>query len=370
MGIENFSDSQIYKMRQMLYQEPLNPIPVYEFAEKQKGMPYIWTMKNSILIGLKGMAMGIAEVIPGVSGGTIAFITGIYENLISTIKAFGPEVFVALKNGGIAEAWRSINGPFLLALLAGMAVGIIVGVFGVVHLLENFPEILWAFFFGLIIASAVFIGRQVDGWKIQEIAFLAGGIAVAYFITVATPAEGNQQLWFVFLSGAIAICALILPGISGSFILLLLGMYTSIIPTLKDALRTFAPESLLIMGIFGAGCLTGLFAFSRVLSWMFKYHHNKTLAMLTGFMIGSLNKIWPWRVPVRGYNEEGEMVNWTPGTELDKILEETRLFPSEYADQVGDPQTMPAIIAIVAGFALVFIIERFGSDGGEKKKFA
>lgn len=324
-------------------------------------------MKQSILIGLKGMAMGIAEVIPGVSGGTIAFITGIYERLISTIKAFGPELISAGKQEGLQGVWRSIHGPFLLALLSGMAVGIIVGVFGVVHLLEHFPEILWSFFFGLIIASAVFIGKQVDGWRVKEIFFLVGGIALAYYITVATPAEGNQELWFVFISGTIAICALILPGISGSFILLLMGMYTYIIPTLKDALRSFDPDKVLVMGVFGLGCLIGLATFSRVLSWMFKYHHNKTLAMLTGFMIGSLNKIWPWRVPVRGYNEAGELISWTPGVELDKILEETQLLPSEYAIQAGDPHTILALVAMVVGFFLVFVIERLGNHGSSEK---
>ncbi len=334
---------------------------------KTRGIPYIWVMKQHILTGLKGMAMGIAEVIPGVSGGTIAFITGIYERLISTIKAFGPEVVTAWRTGGISAAWQAIHGPFLLALLAGMSVGIVVGVFGVVHLLEHYPEILWAFFFGLIVASAVFIGRQVTAWKVTEILFLGAGVAVAYFITVATPAEGNQQLWFVFLSGAIAICALILPGISGSFILLLMGMYTFIIPTLKDALRTFDPEKLVIMGVFGMGCLVGLFAFSRVLSWMFTHHHNKTLAILTGFMIGSLNKIWPWRVPVIGYTEEGDLVNWAPGIELDKILKESRLLPSAYAEQMGDPYIFPALTAMAIGFALVFVIERLGNHGSSTK---
>ncbi len=142
--------------------------------------------------------MGIAEVIPGVSGGTIAFITGIYERLISAIKAFGPEVITSWRSGGISAAWQAIHGPFLLALLAGMSVGIVAGVFGVVHLLEHFPEILWAFFFGLIMASAVFIGKQVIGWKVTEVLFLGAGVGVAYFITVATPAEATNSCGLSF----------------------------------------------------------------------------------------------------------------------------------------------------------------------------
>lgn len=327
---------------------------------KKGGMRYLWAMKEKFLIALKGMAMGMAEVVPGVSGGTIAFITGIYEKLIDTIKAFGPELISGWRAEGVPGAWRAINGSFLVSLLAGMALGIIVGVFGVVHLLENHPVLLWAFFFGLIIASAIFIGRQVKGWGLNEILGLIGGIAVAYYITIAAPAEGNQALWFVFLSGAIAICALILPGISGSFILLLMGMYTFIIPTLKVALKTFDPSSLLIMTVFALGCLLGLFSFSRVLSWMFRRHHNLTLAILTGFMVGSLNKIWPWRRPVLGLDEEGELLRWAPGIELDKILEEVNLLPAQYAEEVGNPQTFGAILVMVLGFILVFSLERLG----------
>ncbi|MEM6380025.1 MAG: DUF368 domain-containing protein, partial [Bacteroidota bacterium] len=255
-------------------------------------------MKNHsspIALALKGMAMGIAEVIPGVSGGTIAFITGIYEKLINTIKAFHPTLIGTFKEEGVKGVWSAINGNFLVTLLIGMATGIIVGVFGVSHLLETYPEMLWAFFFGLIISSAIFIGKQVDAWGVSEILALVVGTAVAYYITVASPAQGNEALWFVFLSGVIAISALILPGISGSFILLLMGMYSFVIPTVKTALKTFDPESLLIVGTFAVGCLVGLTTFSRVLSWTFKNYKNPTLALLTGFMLGSLNKIWPWR---------------------------------------------------------------------------
>ncbi|MEM6379164.1 MAG: DUF368 domain-containing protein, partial [Bacteroidota bacterium] len=245
---------------------------------------------------LKGMAMGIAEVIPGVSGGTIAFITGIYEQLINSIKRFlGPELIKALRRGGLKEAWNVVDGPFLLFLLMGMAVGIIAGVFGVSILLETYPVLVWAFFFGLIIASAVFIGRQVDKWGLKEIVGLIFAIVLAYWITIATPAQGTSALWMVFLAGSIAISALILPGISGSFILLLMGMYTVVLPEIKNALSTFEPASLLLVAVFALGCLFGLATFARALSWTFKHYKDTTLAILTGFMIGSLNKIWPWR---------------------------------------------------------------------------
>ncbi|MCH2084592.1 MAG: DUF368 domain-containing protein [Saprospiraceae bacterium] len=307
-----------------------------------------WSSQLTLI--LKGMAMGIAEVIPGVSGGTIAFITGIYERLINTIKTIlGPEIFKSLRHDGLLGAWKKADGLFLTMLLGGMVLGIGVGVFGVTHLLENYPELLWAFFFGLIIASALYIGRQVTKWGAVEIAILVLGVAVAYFITVASPAQGSESLVMVFIAGTIAISALILPGISGSFILLLMGMYTLIIPTVKDALKTFNPDSLVILVVFALGCLLGLATFSRVLSWTFKNYHNQTLALLTGFMIGSLNKIWPWRnVLEYRTNSKGEEVPFI----------EKSVLPSAYD---GDPYVLGVIILMLVGFAAVFALEKLGN---------
>ncbi len=315
-------------------------------------------------LALKGMAMGMAEVVPGVSGGTIAFITGIYERLLETVKnILGPEAWRALGQEGVAAAWSKANGTFLLTLLVGMAAGIIAGVFGITHLLENYPIPLWAFFFGLIIGSAVYIGRQVGRWKSREVAGLVIGTIVAYVITIASPAEGSTSLGLVFVSGMIAISALILPGISGSFILLLMGMYTIIIPTIKDALKTLAPESLTVLGVFGAGCLLGLATFSRILSWTFKHYHNMTLAVLTGFMLGSLNKIWPWRRAVLGLTDAGELVSIEPGTVVDKVIKEINLMPGQYAAEVGAAYLVPAVLCMILGLALVFMLERLDKRG-------
>lgn len=321
-----------------------------------------WT--SNLGLALKGMAMGMAEVVPGVSGGTIAFITGIYERLLETVKnILGPETWRALVRDGVAAAWSKANGTFLLTLLAGMAAGIIAGVFGITHLLENYPIPLWAFFFGLIIGSAVYIGRQVGQWKSGEVAGLVIGTLVAYVITIASPAEGSTSLGLVFVSGMIAISALILPGISGSFILLLMGMYTIIIPTIKEALKTFAPESLMVLGVFGAGCLLGLATFSRVLSWTFKHYHNMTLAVLTGFMLGSLNKIWPWRRAVLGLTEEGRLVQIEAGMAVDKVIKEVNLMPGQYTIEVGAAYLLPAVLCMIAGLALVFMLERLDKRG-------
>ncbi len=329
-------------------------------------------MKIQINTALKGMAMGIAEVIPGVSGGTIAFITGIYEKLIDSIKAFGPQLFTALREEGITGAWKSINGNFLLALLLGMAFGIVVGVFGITHLLEHYPILLWAFFFGLIIASAIYVARQVGRWSFVEILALLVGAVFAYWITIAIPAEGNTALWFVFLSGAIAISALLLPGISGSFILLLMGMYTFIIPTIKTALKTFDAQSLQVLVVFALGCLLGLATFSRVLSWTFKHFKTPTLALLTGFMIGSLNKIWPWRIPEQWLEKTASGEYFKPeiftyqayqstlaaGNEV-KLLVENNVAPSAFSAITGDGSyLLGAVICAILGFVLVFIMER------------
>lgn len=294
--------------------------------------------------------MGMAEVIPGVSGGTIAFITGIYEQLLQSIKAFGPALVPAWKSGGIKGVWEKVNGNFLLFLGAGMILGIVVGVFLITWLLEHYPPVIWSFFFGLIIASAVYIGKQVPVWNWSSLLLLVGGAGFAYWITVASPTSGSEAWWFIFLSGMIAISALLLPGVSGSFILLLLGMYTLIVPAVKEALTSFDPHSLTIMAVFGTGCLVGLAIFSRILSWLFIHYRWHTLALLTGFMLGSLNRLWPWQ-NVLSYrtNSSGESV---PMSTL-KVL------PANFE---GDPMVMGVIIALVSGFLIVFLLDRVGNQ--------
>ena len=308
-------------------------------------------MMNRISLLLKGMAMGIAEVIPGVSGGTIAFISGIYEELIDTIKAvLGPAIFKGFKTGGIKGFWEAANGNFLVTLLSGMVLGIVGGVFTIVHLLETYPQLLWSFFFGLIVASAIYMGRQVQNWGIGEIISVIFGTILAYYITIASPSQGSESLVFVFISGAIAISALILPGISGSFILLLLGMYTFILPTVKEALKTFDPSALMVVGVFGLGCLFGLATFSRILSWTFKNYRNITIALLTGFLIGSLNKLWPWRnVLEYRTNSKGETVPFL----------EKSVLPAQFD---GDPQIFMVIVMMVVGFGVILALERFTSQ--------
>lgn len=322
----------------------------FDKVSRERTLTYICRMKQqktNISLILKGMAMGIAEVIPGVSGGTIAFITGIYERLIESIKSIlGPEVFRSFRRGGVREAWQTINGQFLVFVFLGMALGFVTGVFGVSSLLESYPVLVWAFFFGLIVASAVYIGRQVGRWHLVEVVGLVLAAILAYWITIATPAQSTDALWMVFLAGAIAISALILPGISGSFILLLMGMYTVIFPKIKDALSTFSFDSLIVVIVFGLGCLFGLATFARLLSWTFKKYHNTTLAVLTGFMIGSLNKIWPWRnVLETRIDSSGEVVPFL----------EKSVWPAQFE---GNPQVALAIVMMLVGVLVVFLLER------------
>ncbi len=303
--------------------------------------------------------MGVAETIPGVSGGTIAFITGIYERLLKSIRSFGPEAITAWKEGGFSAVWQAVDGNFLLRLFGGMVLGILVGVFGMAYLLENFPLQVWGFFFGLIAASAIYIGKQVKQWSIPAILAMLIAIVIAYWVTIATPAQGSESLLYVFVCGLIAISALMLPGLSGSFMLLLLGMYQFVLhDTLKEGvLEQQDLGAVVTLGVFGLGCLVGVLTFARVLSWLFDNYRDLTLAGLTGFMIGSLNKVWPWQeVLETRINSKGE----------EQVLFSKSVLPGRFAELSdnflygNDSQTFAVLISIVVGFGLIFIIERAG----------
>lgn len=308
---------------------------------------------NFIGISLRGLAMGIAEIIPGVSGGTIALITGIYEQLLQSIKAFGPIAFKAFRSDGLRGAWKAVDGPFLFALLVGMAAGVVTGVFGISHILENYPPVLWAFFFGLIIASSIYLGRTVK-WDWRAVVALVAGALIAFWITVVSPSQGSESLLIVFGAGILAISAMLMPGISGSFILLLLGMYTFVISSLKGVLETGEWVYIKVVVVFAIGCLIGLAGFSRLLTWLFKRYANVTMAVLTGFLLGSLNKIWPWR------NVLEYRIN-SKGVEVP--FRETNVLPAQYD---GDPLFWAALLAAVFGFIAVFMIERWGRGLNEK----
>ena len=319
--------------------------------------------KNNLLLVLKGMAMGIAEIIPGVSGGTIAFITGIYEQLLDSINSLRPSLWKVMKKEGIGAVWQKINGRFLITLLVGMFLGIVVGVFTISHFLETKPTLVWALFFGIIFASIFYMGSMIKKWKPTFIILFLVFAVLTFWVTNLSPASGSENLLFVFLAGFIAISALMLPGISGSFMLLLMGMYTFIVHENLKNLLLFEWSSLVVIGCFGLGCLVGMFSFARILQWTFQKFRDGTLAALTGILLGSLYKIWPWRNPITIMDKEtGERLDFSDSnfqailnSDNLKVLYEKNVLPSEYYDL---PVTIPAILTICLGIAFVFILTR------------
>lgn len=291
---------------------------------------------------MKGMAMGAADVVPGVSGGTIAFISGIYEELITGINNINLDAFKKLKNEGFKSFWNHVNGTFFVFLLSGIAISIISLSRLVIYLLENHPVVIWSFFFGLVVASALLVGRTIKKWNIGTISFLLIGTVIAYFISSAQTTAHVDANWYIFLSGAVAICAMILPGISGSFILVLMGSYHLVLNALHD-------KNLMIIGLFAAGCLVGILSFARLLKFLFTKFKELTIALLTGFMIGSLYKVWPWKVNIG----TKPLVIHSNGKE-DWMT--ANVLPANFE---GDNHLLFAILAALGGFLLIVLLERF-----------
>ena len=287
--------------------------------------------------------MGAADVIPGVSGGTVAFITGIYEELIDSIKSIDLNAFRMLFKFQIINFWRKINGNFLICVLAGIVTSLLSLSKLMTYLLEHHPISIWSFFFGLILVSSPLILRDIKKWNFITVLAFIIGIVSAYYITVLSPTETPINLFFIFFCGAIAICAMILPGISGAFILLLIGKYEYMI----TALIQF---NIPVIIVFVLGCFLGLLGFSHFLSWILKHYRFPSLALLAGFMIGSLNKVWPWKeVMAFRLNHEGIQV-----PAFDKSV-----WPGRYLEVTGqDPQIFYAILFAAVGVFLVVAIEK------------
>ena len=316
-------------------------------------------MREILSTAFKGAAMGIAEVIPGVSGGTIAFITGIYERLLLAIKSINPSLIQIFKKEGMGAVLKKIDFLFLVKLGVGMVIGFGLGLFLITHLLENHPILIWSFFFGLILASIPMVGVQVKQWNWKQISLLILGAVFVYWITIAAPSQGNESLWFVFLSGLLAVSALMLPGLSGSFVLLLLGMYTIIMPAIKRFIESpFGPESSVLV-VFGLGMIIGIFSFARVLSWTFERYRSHILALLTGFLIGSLNKVWPWQhvisTRISSSGEEKVMFSKSVSPKLFESLESNFLYGTE-------AHLLQAILLMIAGMLVVFLLTKLGSQ--------
>ena len=309
-----------------------------------------------LIVALKGIAMGAADVVPGVSGGTIAFISGIYEELLDSIDKLSFRVFKVWKTQGLTKAWHSINGNFLLALFLGIGLSIASLAKIIKWLLINEPTLLWAFFFGLVLASILYIAKQISSWNVTTLIALVLASILSYSITLAEPFASPDSLMYLLFCGFIAIIAMILPGISGAFILLILGAYQTAIDTvdfLIDGLSTgnweLLKTGLINISMLGIGAVVGIKVFSKALNWMFKHYNNLTLAILTGFMIGSLNKIWPWKETLTTrVNSEGITV---------PVLQKS-IGPESFE---GEPQLMLCLGLMFIGFISILALEFFGS---------
>jgi putative membrane protein len=314
-------------------------------------------MKETIYTMLKGAAMGVAEVIPGVSGGTLAFITGIYERLLNAISNLNLGLLKTWKEEGFKSVWQKIDGLFLTKLLAGMAIGFLVGLKVIVKLLESHPILIWSFFFGLILASIPMIAREVKKWGGLEIVLLILGAALVYWITIAAPSQGSEHLAMVFLAGVLGVSALMLPGLSGSFVLLLLGMYTIIMPAIEEFTHhPFGPETTIIV-VFALGMLVGLLSFAKVLTFTFRKYPNPTMSLLTGFLIGSLNKVWPWQnVLETRVNSKGNEVVLFSESVLPSTFSELSVNNFLYGNV---PHIVPAIAIMLAGIAIIYLMNKY-----------
>ena len=289
------------------------------------------------------MAMGAADIVPGVSGGSIALISGIYGRLLDSINSFNGENLKLLLKFEFKQFYKAVNGTFLLSLFLGILTSIFTLSKLITYLMDEHPVPLWSFFCGLILVSAFVILKGIERWHLGVVIAIIIGTVAAYFVTELPPVSSPEAIWFTFLSGAIAICAMILPGISGSFLLLILGKYETILNAVSE-------RDIITLGVFASGCLVGILSFSRVISWLLKKYYATTIGLLSGFMLGSMNKLWPWKI-VTAYR--------TSSSGEQKPFLTENIFPGEYLNKVGqDPQLLSAILAFLFGIILVVGIER------------
>lgn len=302
------------------------------------------TFKDFLTLYLKGMGMGVADLIPGISGGTIAFITGIYEELIESIRSIDIVFFNYLIKFKIKDALAYFRWPFLMAVLTGILTSILILSKLVEWLSDNYPVLLNAFFFGLILATIPIIFRIVQKWSWHKIILVIISTLGMYYLVNLTPVTTPQSLPFIFICGALAISAMILPGISGAFILILLGKYHFMIQSINN-------RDLLVIAVFGFGIFCGILVFVRVLAWLFNRYHDQTIAVLTGVVIGSLNKIWPWKHTVETIvGRHGELLP----------IKQSNYLPTDINTQV-----VLAIILACSGFIVALML-----DSKDKKKIS
>ncbi len=312
--------------------------------------------KDYLIIALKGICMGAADIVPGVSGGTIAFITGIYEELIDSIRTVGQREFIlAVLRFRIQDVLQILNWPFLLALGSGILLAIFTLARGLEWLLENQPIYLWSFFFGLVLASIISVSKRVKKWTPSLGALMLAGTVGAYILVGLVPTKTPNDWWFLILSGAVAICAMILPGISGAFILVLLGKYQYVLSAVNGFTETLDPQNLLTIVLVGIGAVVGLITFAQVLGWLFRRYHDGTVAVLIGLMVGSLRKVWPWKFDADWLRDSAGEFVLSDGHRI--VTEQHNILPNG-----GTGELVLAIVIALAGVLLVLVLERLANQ--------
>lgn len=302
--------------------------------------------RKTVLLYFKGLAMGAADVVPGVSGGTIAFITGIYEELLNSIKSVNPQAIKILFTQGIKAFWQYINGTFLLTLIAGIATSFLLLAHAITWLMAHYPLLFWAFIFGLITASCVHVGKMLEGFNWRIAVMLVLGMALVFAVTEMKPLEIELSYGIAFMAGSIAICAMILPGISGSFILLMMGLYGPMMLAIKDL-------DILMIASFMAGCITGILLFSHIVSYCLERFKQTTLAFLTGMLFASLNAVWPWRTVTESL-QIGDKI---------KPVVEKKVLPTQYELLLGqDSLVVYCVLLAFIGFSLVMTLEQVNNE--------
>ena len=308
------------------------------------GHPPRRTLRGYLGVALRGVCMGAADVVPGVSGGTMALITGIYEELIVSIRSFDLQALRLAMRFRWRELLAHVRWPFLVSLLFGL-LGAIASLARIIAwLLENKPVLLWAFFFGLVLASVYTIGRRVGHWTLGTALGALIAAVGAYVLVGVAPVETPRAPLYVFMSAVVAICAMILPGISGSFVLVLLGKYHHVLQAINE-------RDVSTLAVFGVGAAVGLAAFSRVLGWVFRHHHDLTVAILTGLMLGSLRKIWPWKETLATI-----------------VGRHGKIIPIEQANRLPETFTgdVPwALLLALLGLAAVLVLEQVANANSE-----
>ena len=298
-----------------------------------------------LILYLKGMLMGAADLVPGVSGGTIALITGIYKELLESINLLSLSNLKLWKQQGLKSVWKKINGPFLIAVFGGILSSILLLSRLLEWLIENHPLVLWSFFFGLLIASIIYLFRAELSFSMLNVLYVCFGAVISFLVTQLNGGANQSILWYLFLSGFIGISAMILPGLSGAYILVVMGVYQTVLSNVRiaqDLIFNFDQTQFIntasILGVFILGILVGIMVFAKFLSWLLNHYPQRSIAVLVGLMIGALHKVWPWQ-----------------NTVADSVKETLAVLPHEYN---GDPQILIVITWMLIGFGILFLIER------------